>query len=113
MERILTIDIAHPPLDGTSAEDLLNESLKKVHLSSQLRVIKIIHGYGSSGRGGSLKTLAINWAYGNRNRIKCVIAGEGTDTFDADVLQLAQECDLSIRNDLGYANEGMTIIWVK
>lgn len=113
MDTILVVDVAHPPLHPERAEGILNDALRKIRLSSHLRILKIIHGYGSSGKGGNLKTTVKNWIYNNRKRIKCSINGEQVETFDTDVIELAAECDISLRDDLGFANEGMTIIWVK
>ena len=113
LNSILTIDIAHPPLAGPEAEAMLDESLKRIKLSPTLRVLKIIHGYGSKGRGGSLKTLVKNWAYQRRNKIRISINGEDIDPFDQQTQMLASQCSFSITNDLGSATEGVTIIWVK
>ncbi|MBI1805410.1 MAG: Smr/MutS family protein [Ignavibacteriae bacterium] len=113
MNIIYTLDIAHPPLPGAEAEAVLDEALRKAHLSSSLRVIKIIHGFGSSGKGGTLKTLVRNWMYRQRARIKSSIPGEYLTPFNPVVQELAATLDLSISKDFGAPNEGITILWVK
>lgn len=92
---------------------MLDESLKRIELSRILRVLKVIHGYGSKGRGGTLKILVKNWTYQRRNKIKLFIDGENLDPFHPQAQMLASECGLSVTNDLGPATEGVTIIWVK
>jgi len=109
----MTIDIAHPPLTPTAAEEQLESSLRSARLSPEVRVLRIIHGYGSSGRGGSLKTFAQNWLYRKRSTLRAVIAGEEVTPFDPRTQELAAECQLSVTADLGPATEGMTIAWVK
>ena len=109
----MTIDIAHPPLTGAQAEALLDDSLRMVNGSPLLRVLKVIHGYGSSGKGGSLRTVVGNWSYRNRNKIRASIAGESFSPFDGEAQHLGAECGTSVLSDIGPANRGMTIVWVK
>ncbi len=33
--------------------------------------------------------------------------------FDPDIQHMAAECNLSIQSDIGTANNGITIVWVK
>ena len=77
-----TIDIAHPPLSSKIAGDALDELLREIRLSKNVRVLKIIHGHGSSRSGGSLKNLVLDWAHTNRNRIRAVIEGDHYHVFD-------------------------------
>ena len=92
---------------------MLDETLRTIQLSASLRILKIIHGFGSSGRGGTLKTLARNWAYGHRTRIRVIIPGEDLTPFNPAIKELAAACHLSVGSDLGAPNDGITILWVK
>ena len=92
---------------------MLDDSLRKVKLSPHLRLIKIVHGFGSSGRGGTLKALVRNWTYARRSRVKISIPGEQITPFNPDVQELAASCEISVSADLGAANDGATIVWVK
>ena len=112
MDPVLEIDIGHPPLRAAEAEETLHAALRKILLSSSLRILKIIHGYGSSGRGGSLKTLTKDFAYRNRSRIRKVFQGENCSPFDADVREMLKECRIDMRT-LDAAHDGVTVIWVK
>jgi hypothetical protein len=113
MNNLDTVDIAHPPLRGEEAERVLDEMLRKVRTSGQLRGLKIIHGYGKSGSGGSLKEVVLNWAYRNRRRIRGAIPGEQYSVHDTLTQEMRAQLGQSPDSDLDVANPGMTIIWVK
>ena len=108
----MTIDIAHPPLNEREAEAALDESLKKIRLSSSLRVLRIIHGFGSLGSPGAQKAIVKNWLETNRNKIISYINGEDLSTTNANVQVLLAECDLPASNDFLYPNGEITIVWV-
>jgi hypothetical protein len=112
VNSIHTIDIAHPPLPVAEAEVMLDDTLRTFSLSSQQRVLKIIHGYGSGGKGGSLKTLVRNWAFVNRNRFKEIIDGENLSPFNPIVQQLLSAVEVNL-SDIGSPNEGVTIVWIR
>ncbi|MBI3194633.1 MAG: Smr/MutS family protein [Ignavibacteriae bacterium] len=113
MNIVYTIDIAHPPLSGDEAEHVLGSALRKVQSSPHFRILKIIHGYGSGGRGGTLKTVVQNWIHVNRTKIKSSVEGVNINPFDATVQRLCAECHLVASNDLGEPNKGVTIVWIK
>ena len=108
-----TVNIAHPPLSGAAAEQLLDESLRSVRGSSSLRILKIIHGYGSTGKGGTLRTIVRNWCYKRGAQVRSVLPGEDASPFDERAREIAAECGISASDDLGPANDGTTIVWVK
>lgn len=108
-----TVDIAHPPISSGDAENFLDEALRMIQSSSSLRVLKIIHGKGSDERPARLKETVKNWTYRNRSRIRAVIDGEEYDVFHADVQNLRSACGNEADADLGAANAGMTIVWIK
>ncbi|MFI5253107.1 MAG: hypothetical protein ACHQQQ_11840 [Bacteroidota bacterium] len=109
---ILTIDIAHPPLRPEDAEMELERGLRTIESSENLRVLKIIHGYGSGGTGGTLKTLAQNWAFRKQKRCRAIYDGASLNPFSKDIQKLMVECGLSV-NEIGGNNEGITMVWVK
>ena len=108
----MTINIAHPPLSGADAERLLDESLRSVRSSSSFRILKIIHGYGSTGKGGTLRTIVRNWCYKRGAQVRSVLPGEDASPFDERAQSMAAECGISVTGDLGPANDGVTIVWV-
>jgi len=109
----LVIDVGHPPRPPKQVESELDAALAKVRNSSVLRVIKVIHGYGSHGRGGSTKETVRNWAFQFRRRFRAIVNGEDYDMFDDDTQEMRNECGQIADNDLGIGNAGMTLIWVK
>ncbi len=113
MNYLQAIDIAHPPLGVNEAERALDETLWMIKVSASLRGFKIIHGYGKSGKGGSMKEAVLNWAYRNRNRIRGIIPGEQYSVQDKLTQEMRTLCGQASDSDLENANPGMTIIWVK
>ncbi|GEM_PF-130701 len=110
---LLVIDVGHPPRRPKQVETELEAAFAKVRNSTTLRVIKVIHGYGSHGQGGSTKENVRNWAFQFRKRFRAVIDGEAYDIFDDDTQEMRSECGQLDDNDLGIGNAGITLIWVK
>jgi hypothetical protein len=110
---IRTIDIAHPPLASGVAEEVLADELKNVQSSKDLRVLKVIHGYGSKGKAGVLKEVVRNWAYRHRARLLAIIPGEEYTMFDTTTIEMRKSCGQESDPDLGAGNPGMTLLWVK
>jgi len=110
---ICTIDIAHPPLSSGAAEDFLDDEVRQVRLSKQRRVLKVIHGYGSSSDRSLLKEVVQNWSYRNRSRFRGVIPGEEYDMFHEKTKEMRKECGQVSDPDLGACNPGITLIWIR
>ncbi len=76
-------------------------------------VVKLIHGYGSSGRGGALRE-ALRRSLQKRKkegRIRAFAAGEKWDTSDPAARQILEECpELARDPDLNRYNEGITVV---
>lgn len=83
---------------------------------SGVRVLKVIHGYGSSGKGGTLcHGLRKSFALRKReNVIKDFFPGESFSIFNPAVLQLLDAVpELRGDPDLNATNEGVTVLWLK
>ena len=80
------------------------------------RVLKVIHGYGSSGKGGAL-CIGLRKSFGLRKKegvIRDFIAGEDFSIFNDTVLGLLEAVpELRGDPDLGATNEGVTLLWLK
>ncbi|MEG0753920.1 MAG: Smr/MutS family protein [Angelakisella sp.] len=81
--------------------------------SRRTKVIKLIHGYGSSGRGGVIRT-AVRSELARRKQsgqIKEYVTGEEFSPFYENA-RLAVEAEPELRKDLDYArtNQGITIV---
>ena len=77
------------------------------------KVVKLIHGYGSSGVGGKLR-VGIRSALADhqrRGRIKAAVPGENWSIFDEGARKLLDLYpDLSRDRDFERGNQGITIV---
>jgi hypothetical protein len=107
------VDAELPTLD--EARRLVIEAIKRAKRDG-VELLKVIHGYGSSGKGGAL-CVGLRKAFGLRNKegmIKDSIAGEDFSIFEDTVLALVGAVpELRGDPDLGATNEGVTILWLK
>lgn len=81
-----------------------------------VRVLKIVHGWGSTGKGGVL-CLGLRRSFKLRRKeglIREFIAGEDFSIFNKTVLALLDEVpELRGDPDLNVTNEGVTVLWLK
>lgn len=110
---ILTIDVAHPPRRPDDVEAELLRAWSQIRNSASLRVLKIVHGYGSSGRGGSTKEVVRNWVFRNRTKFRLAIDGENYSLYDSGTQGMRTDVGAYADADLGSGNAGITIVWVK
>jgi hypothetical protein len=110
---VLIIDVAHPPKRPSAVEQDLDEALAAIRRSGSHRVLKIVHGYGSSGVGGSTRTVVLNWLYRQRTRVKAVIEGPAYGVLDPETAELRRAVGQYPDPDLDGGNPGVTIVWVK
>lgn len=110
---MLVIDVAHPPRPPVEVEGALLDAWSTVRNSGGLRVLKIIHGRGSSGKGGSTRTVVRNWLFRNRSRFKGVFEGEAYTVFDAQVMSMRDAAGQFPDPDLGAGNAGITVVWIR
>jgi hypothetical protein len=110
---VSTVDVAHPPRPPDAVEEDLERALRSVRASPSLRLLKVIHGYGSSGKGGATKTVARNWAFCKRTAIHAVIDGEQYSLFDQVTQTMRKEVGEYEDADLRVPNPGICVLWVK
>ena len=110
---LLTIDVAHPPRRPEEVEGALLDAWETVRNSPALRLVKIIHGYGSGGKGGATRESVRNWAFSHRGRFRGILNGEDYTLHDSTTQALRREIGQYPDTDLTMANPGITIIWVK
>lgn len=87
----------------------------EIHTSKKLnvRVLKIIHGYGSSGTGGKIRTEARNYLsrLKQRNEISGIIPGERFSIFEEETRSAFLLCSgLREDSDLDRYNNGVTFV---
>ena len=117
--RIYNVEAGLPVLDD--ARRLVIAEIKQAKRAGA-RLLKVIHGYGSSGKGGALcvglrKSFRLRKSFGLRRKegvIKDAIAGEDFSIFEDAVLALLEAVpELRGDPDLGATNEGVTLLWLK
>ncbi len=108
--RTFNVEVGLPTLD--EARRLVAAEIKRAKREG-LKVLKVIHGYGSSGKGGTL-CIGLRKSFRLRKKegvIKDFIAGEDFTIFNAAVLELLEVApELRADPDLGATNEGITIV---
>ena len=110
---LMVVDVAHPPRPPAAVEQELDDALNTVRRSTTLRLIKIIHGYGSSGTGGSTRTVVRNWVYRRRPRIRMSVEGETYGLLDPRTAEMRRTVGQYPDPDLDRQNPGVTVVWVK
>jgi hypothetical protein len=76
-------------------------------------LLKIIHGYGSSGAGGDIRIAVQARLHQmvDAGQISNCVFGENWSKFDATTWRLLQDrAELKRDRDLGRANQGITIV---
>ncbi len=111
--RTFNVEAGLPTLD--EARRLVIDEIKQAKRVGA-RVLKVIHGYGSSGKGGAL-CIGLRKSFGLRKKegvIKDFVTGEDFTIFNDMVLALMEAVpELRGDPDLGATNEGVTILWLK
>lgn len=110
---VLTIDVAHPPRHPHAVEADLQDAWTTIRNSPTLRVLKVIHGHGSTGKGGTTRELVRNWLFTRRARWRAIVEGEHYTIFNRDVQRMRKELGTFPDADLGNLNPGITVVWVR
>ena len=110
--RTFNVEASFPVLED--ARKLVIEEIRKARREG-VRALKVIHGYGSSGRGGTLcfglrKSFRLRKKEG---RIRDFIPGEDFSIFNETTLSLLEAVpQLRGDPDLDATNEGVTVLWL-
>ncbi len=98
--------------DTATAMSRLNNALYAARASGS-KYAKIIHGYGSSGKGGAIKAACQRElrVYKNRRVIKDYCSGDKFGPFSEEGRKMAAS-DPSVKNDRDWArnNDGVTVV---
>lgn len=111
--RTFNVEASLPTLD--EARRLVLDELRRAR-QERVRVLKVIHGYGSSGKGGSL-CIGLRKSFRLRKKegaIKDFVPGEDFSIFNETVLAMLEAVP-ALRGDpdLNATNEGVTLLWLK
>jgi hypothetical protein len=115
MTRIKTINLE---LDLPTLDEARRKVIAELRAAKRegVRVLKVIHGYGSTGKGGRL-CVGLRKSFGLRRKegvIREFIPGEDFEVFDQTTLKLLEEVpEMRGDCDLGRMNEGVTVVWIR
>jgi len=111
--RTVNVEAEFPTLE--EARRLVIDEIRQAKREG-VPVLKVIHGYGSSGKGGKLN-IGLRKSFALRKKegvIKDFIAGDDFSIFNPTVLALLETVpELRGDTDLNATNEGVTILWLK
>ena len=99
-------------------EQQLGEIIKKYKLEmvKPTPLLKLIHGYGSSGKGGRIRTASRKYllAQQEKGRIAAVVPGERFTIFDETTRRALQQYPhLRQDRDLERENMGVTFVFMR
>jgi hypothetical protein len=107
--KILNIEAGLPTVE--QARQILISELTQAKRSG-LSAVKVIHGYGSTGKGGALRGALRNSLLRRKKEglVTRVIFGEKWSVFEDDARYAIERClELRSDRDLNRSNEGITI----
>ena len=109
---ILNLEQGMPTVE--TARRRLEQGLRTAR-ARRVAAVKIIHGYGSSGKGGKIKQ-DVRQALTQKkraNEIRDFVSGEDFSPFDPSARAILDQCP-ELRNDRDYTrgNHGITIVLV-
>jgi hypothetical protein len=111
--RTINLELDWPTVD--EARRRVVEEIRACK-KDKVRVLKVIHGWGSSGKGGSLR-IGLQKSFALRKKegvIRDFFPGEQFSIFDPRVLAMLEEVSaLSGDPDLNTTNEGLTVVWIR
>lgn len=107
---IINLEDGMPTVEA--ARIRLDQALRTAK-SRRYDTMKIIHGYGSSGKGGAIKQ-DVQRLLAEKKRIKAIrgyVKGECFTPFDPSARGLLDKCpDLAKDRDYSRGNDGVTIV---
>lgn len=112
MKAILTVNLKS---DRPTVQEALNRLEREVAVAQQrgCSILKIIHGYGSTGVGGDIR-IAVQLRlreWSESGAIRGCVFGEEWSTSSEQVWTLLKSCpELKSDADLGRGNRGITVV---
>jgi hypothetical protein len=104
--------------DLPSLDEARRRVIEEIRKSKRegVRVLKVIHGYGSSGKGGTL-CFGLQKSFALRKKegvIKDFVPGGDFSIFNPVALAMIEAVpELRGDPDLSATNEGVTLLWLK
>ena len=106
--REINLEEGMPTCD--EALDYLKSSVK-LSKQNKYKCLLIIHGYGSTGKGGTIRTKTRQWlnAQVKKGMLKAVINGEDFNIFNEKVRELKDKYS-ELNSLLRVTNYGVTVV---
>ena len=92
-------------------EDAMNRLDFELKHCGDKKVVKIIHGYGSSGKGGVIKEVCRE-ALNERKDIKRIVYGEDFKIMNKDAYAM-KVIEPELESLFHYCNKGITVVELK
>jgi hypothetical protein len=108
--RTINLETGLPTAD--EALKRLSEAIDQAKKDG-VKAIKVIHGYGSSGKGGVLRQRVQKSLVNRRNqgKIRACVFGDKWDAFEDVTRNVLDQCpELRRDSDLNRGNEGISIV---
>ncbi len=101
-----------------SSQEAMNTLNNRIYAerATGVKCVKIIHGYGSTGRGGAIRKACRQklLEYKRRGMIKDMCAGEKFGPFEEEGRRVAGKYpEVRSDSDWGRMNDGVTIVFFK
>ena len=108
--QVVNLEAGYPTVE--EARKRLSEKIKSVNKAG-VTVLKLIHGYGSTGNGGAIRN-GIRHSLRRRcteGSVRVVVHGENWSIFNDASRQLLETCpELKVDRDLDRSNPGVTFV---
>ena len=107
---LINLELGMPTADA--ALKMLSQAIRTAK-SGGCTVVKVIHGYGSSGRGGAIRSAVAKELTARKlaGTIKDWVRGEDFSPFDPASRRILDACpEISSDRDFARANHGITVI---
>jgi hypothetical protein len=112
MAQVRTLNLEHNRPTVAEAERRLRAEIAPARAAG-VRVLRVIHGYGSSGQGGALREGIRRWLRLERQagKLRGFVAGEDWGPYDDAAQALLREVpELKGDRDWGRENYGITLV---
>ena len=109
MFKFINLKEGNPTVDYAVA--VMEIEIEKARLEN-VRAIKVLHGYGSHGKGGAILVAlrARLKELKKQGKIHNYFGGDKWNLFDADAMEVLSKDKSIFDEDLGKSNPGITII---
>lgn len=101
-----------------TAKQAMAELKYRLKIANKKEIIRIIHGYGSTGKGGKIKSECHKFLFREKEKgnIKTVIIGENFNIFNEDARKFANlDKDKNLQKDYSsqICNHGVSYLKIK